>query len=158
VDLLVMLAFHAARANRAAEAQELAERALECEGYAPPLAISTSLIVTLGVLECYDALKRGCEDVLEVARRRGAMQELAQITDAAVIPLPDEEAGQIPKAFVVTNGSMTPEEVSQFVADHVAPYKRARAVEIIEEIPKAPSGKILRRVLIERERSLVKSG
>jgi len=75
------------------------------------------------------------------------------ITDAAVIPLPDEEAGQIPKAFVVTDGSLTAEEVSQFVADRVAPYKKVRAVEIIDEIPKAPSGKILRRVLIERERT-----
>jgi DNA-binding CsgD family transcriptional regulator len=80
VDLLVMLAFHAARANRAAEAQELAERALACEGYPPTLAISTALIVVLGVLECYDALERLCGDVLEVARRRGAMQELAQIS------------------------------------------------------------------------------
>jgi acyl-CoA synthetase (AMP-forming)/AMP-acid ligase II len=75
------------------------------------------------------------------------------ITDAAVIPLPDEEAGQVPKAFVVTNGSVTPEQVSQFVADHVAPYKKVRAVEIVDEIPKAPSGKILRRVLIARERT-----
>jgi len=75
------------------------------------------------------------------------------ITDAAVIPLPDEEAGEIPKALVVTNGSITPEQVSQFVADHVAPYKKVRAVEIIDEIPKAPSGKILRRVLIQRERT-----
>ena len=74
------------------------------------------------------------------------------ITDAAVIPLADEEAGEIPKAFVVTDGSISPEEVSRFVADRVAPYKKVRAVEIIDEIPKAPSGKILRRVLVERER------
>ena len=80
------------------------------------------------------------------------------ITDAAVIPLPDEEAGEIPKAFVVTNGTITPEEVRQFVADHVAPYKKVRAVEIIDEIPKAPSGKILRRVLIERERTVAMAG
>jgi len=80
VDLLVMLAYHAARANRAAEAQEFAERALASEGYPPPLALSTALIVALGVLECYDALDRLCGDVLEVARRRGAMQELAQIS------------------------------------------------------------------------------
>jgi acyl-CoA synthetase (AMP-forming)/AMP-acid ligase II len=75
------------------------------------------------------------------------------ITDAAVIPVADEEAGEVPKAFVVTDGSITPDDVSRFVADHVAPYKKVRAVEIIDEIPKAPSGKILRRVLIERERS-----
>jgi acyl-CoA synthetase (AMP-forming)/AMP-acid ligase II len=80
------------------------------------------------------------------------------ITDAAVIPLPDEEAGQIPKAFVVTNGSITLEDVSRFVADHVAPYKKVRAVEIIDEIPKAPSGKILRRVLIDRERTAAVPG
>ena len=43
--------------------------------------------------------------------------------------------------------------VSQFVAAHVAPYKKVRAVEIVDEIPKAPSGKILRRVLVERERA-----
>ena len=75
------------------------------------------------------------------------------ITDAAVIPIPDEEAGRVRKAFVVTNGSITREQVSQFVAEHVAPYKKVRAVEIIDEIPKAPSGKILRRVLIDRERA-----
>jgi DNA-binding CsgD family transcriptional regulator len=80
VDLLVLLAYHAARANRAAEAQGLAKRALACEGYPPTLGISTSLIVVLSVLECYDALERLCGDVLEVAHRRGALQELAQIS------------------------------------------------------------------------------
>jgi DNA-binding CsgD family transcriptional regulator len=80
VDLVVLLAYHAARANRAAEAQELAERALACEGYPPTLGISTTLIVVLGELECYDALERVCGDVLEVAHRRGALQELAQIS------------------------------------------------------------------------------
>lgn len=80
------------------------------------------------------------------------------ITDAAVIPIPDEEAGQVPKAFVVTNGSLTPEEVTEYVAEHVAPYKKVRAVKIIDEIPKAPSGKILRRVLIDRERTAAMAG
>ena len=43
--------------------------------------------------------------------------------------------------------------MARFVAERVAPYKKVRAVEIVEEIPKSPAGKILRRVLIERERT-----
>jgi acyl-CoA synthetase (AMP-forming)/AMP-acid ligase II len=80
------------------------------------------------------------------------------IADAAVIPLPDEEAGEVPKAFVVTSGSITPEEVTAFVTERVAPYKKIRAVELVEEIPKSPSGKILRRLLIDRERAVGASG
>ena len=74
------------------------------------------------------------------------------ITDAAVIPLRDEESGEIPKAFVVAGSPITADEVMAFVAERVAPYKKVRAVELVDEIPKAPSGKILRRVLIDRER------
>lgn len=80
------------------------------------------------------------------------------ITDAAVIPIPDEEAGEVPKAFVVASQSITPEEVARFVAERVAPYKKVRAVEIVEEIPKSPAGKILRRVLIDRERAAAIAG
>jgi acyl-CoA synthetase (AMP-forming)/AMP-acid ligase II len=80
------------------------------------------------------------------------------IADAAVIPIPDEEAGEVPKAFVVPRSSITPEEVTAFVAERVAPYKKVRAVEILEEIPKSPSGKILRRVLVDRERAAAGAG
>ena len=76
-----------------------------------------------------------------------------KIADAAVIPVPDEEAGEIPKAYVVTREEISPDEIMAFVAEHVAPYKKVRAVEIVDEIPKSASGKILRRVLIEKERS-----
>jgi acyl-CoA synthetase (AMP-forming)/AMP-acid ligase II len=74
------------------------------------------------------------------------------IADAAVIPIPDEEAGEVPKAFIVRKAETTAEEVMAFVAGRVAPYKKIRVVEFIEQIPKSPSGKILRRVLVERER------
>jgi acyl-CoA synthetase (AMP-forming)/AMP-acid ligase II len=80
------------------------------------------------------------------------------ITDAAVIPLPDEEAGEVPKAFVVASDPIAPDDVIRFVAEQVAPYKKIRAVEIVAEIPKSPSGKILRRVLIERERTAAMAG
>jgi DNA-binding CsgD family transcriptional regulator len=80
VDLLVTLAYHALQANRADEAGALADRALACEPYPTPLGISTTLIVTLQLLERYDALQRLCDDLLTAARRRGAMQELAGIS------------------------------------------------------------------------------
>jgi acyl-coenzyme A synthetase/AMP-(fatty) acid ligase len=72
------------------------------------------------------------------------------IADAAVIPMADDEAGQVPKAFVVARGDVTQAEIMTYVAERVAPYKKLRAVELIDQIPKSPSGKILRRVLVAR--------
>jgi len=74
------------------------------------------------------------------------------VRDAAVIPAPDEEAGEVPKAFVVARDALTAEEIQEFVAARVAPYKKIRAVEFVDEIPKSASGKILRRVLVDRQR------
>jgi len=72
------------------------------------------------------------------------------VSDSAVIGVPDAEAGESPKAFVVLKGQASAEELMAFVAERVAPYKRIRRVEFIDAIPKSPSGKILRRVLKER--------
>lgn len=81
------------------------------------------------------------------------------IADAAVIPSPDEEAGEVPKAFIVLKGDImvdaTPEDIMAYVAERVAPHKKIRRVEITDAIPKTASGKILRRVLVERERAAV---
>ncbi|HKS26857.1 MAG TPA: 4-coumarate--CoA ligase family protein [Pyrinomonadaceae bacterium] len=77
------------------------------------------------------------------------------VADAAVIPSPDEEAGEVPKAFVVLKAEVSPEEIKEFVAERVAPHKKIRRLEIIDQIPKTASGKILRRVLKERERAQV---
>ncbi|MDQ5846106.1 MAG: AMP-binding protein, partial [Acidobacteriota bacterium] len=74
------------------------------------------------------------------------------VADAAVIPLPDDEAGEIPKAYVVLKGEATAEELMDFVAARVAPYKKIREVEFTDKIPKSPSGKILRRLLVQAER------
>jgi acyl-CoA synthetase (AMP-forming)/AMP-acid ligase II len=76
------------------------------------------------------------------------------VADAAVIPSPDEEAGEVPKAFVVLRegAAAAPEELLSFVAASVAPHKKLRRVEFIEQIPKSPSGKILRRLLVAKER------
>jgi acyl-CoA synthetase (AMP-forming)/AMP-acid ligase II len=74
------------------------------------------------------------------------------VADVAVIPLADEKAGEVPKAFVVPKGDVTAGELMSFVASRVAPFKKVRVVEFVEQIPKSPSGKILRRELIASER------
>lgn len=75
------------------------------------------------------------------------------VGDAAVIPCPDEEAGEVPKAVVVLKQPATAEDILEFVAERVAPFKRIRYLEFIDQIPKSASGKILRRVLVEREKA-----
>ena len=77
------------------------------------------------------------------------------IADAAVIPSPDEEAGEVPKAFIVTRHPMSAEDVMNYVASKVSPTDRVRRVEFVDAIPKSPSGKILRRILVERERAAI---
>ena len=75
------------------------------------------------------------------------------VADAAVIPYPDEEAGEVPKAIVVLRQASEPEAILQFVAERVAPHKKIRHLEFVDTIPKSPSGKILRRVLVDKERA-----
>jgi acyl-CoA synthetase (AMP-forming)/AMP-acid ligase II len=72
------------------------------------------------------------------------------VADAAVVPLADADAGEIPRAFVVCKGATTAEELMAYVAARVAPYKKLRRVEFIDTIPKSASGKILRRLLKDR--------
>jgi acyl-CoA synthetase (AMP-forming)/AMP-acid ligase II len=76
------------------------------------------------------------------------------VADAAVIPSPDEEAGEVPKAFIVLRSGQqaSADEIMGFVSAKVAPHKRVRRLEFIAQIPKSASGKILRRVLVEQER------
>ncbi|KAL5203746.1 hypothetical protein ABZP36_008617 [Zizania latifolia] len=77
------------------------------------------------------------------------LQSLPEIVDAAVMPYPHEEAGQIPMALVVkqSGSKLTEAEIMDIVAKQVAPYKKIRKVVFVDSIPKSPAGKILRREL-----------
>jgi acyl-CoA synthetase (AMP-forming)/AMP-acid ligase II len=74
------------------------------------------------------------------------------VADAAVVPRPDPEAGEVPVAHVVLKGEATAGELLDYVAQRVAPYKRLREVRITDTVPRSPAGKLLRRVLAELER------
>ncbi|GMY26542.1 4-coumarate--CoA ligase-like 1 [Fagus crenata] len=74
------------------------------------------------------------------------------IEDAAVVPLPDEEAGEIPAASVVMapGAKESEEEIINYVASNIAHYKKVRVVHFVDTIPKSPSGKIMRRLIREK--------
>jgi acyl-CoA synthetase (AMP-forming)/AMP-acid ligase II len=85
------------------------------------------------------------------------------VLDCAVFRKDDAEAGEVPKACVVLKPdgaarATSAEELMTFVAGRVAPHKRIRHLEFVDQIPKSASGKILRRVLIDREKELASGG
>ena len=86
----------------------------------------------------------------------GALMEHDAVGECAVVASPDEERGNVVKAFVVTREGVEGDaaligELQDFVKDRVAPYKYPREIEFINELPKTQTGKIQRFVLRERE-------
>jgi acyl-CoA synthetase (AMP-forming)/AMP-acid ligase II len=81
--------------------------------------------------------------------------EHPDVLEAAVIGVPDEEAGEVPVGFVVLRPgySVKVEEIIVFVNSRLTGYKKLHALEITEAIPKLSSGKILRRELKERQKA-----
>ncbi|MFD7338190.1 4-coumarate--CoA ligase family protein [Streptomyces violascens] len=77
------------------------------------------------------------------------------VADAAVIGVYGADGNEVPKAFVVRQPGapdLGADELMAYVAERVAPYKKVRRVEFIESVPRAASGKILRRELRQREK------
>jgi long-chain acyl-CoA synthetase len=83
------------------------------------------------------------------------------IFDAAVIGKPSTEldVGEIPKAFIVlkpeSKGKVTAQKIIDWVAERISAYKKIREVEFVDSIPKSGSGKILRRKLVDLEKSRI---
>ncbi len=86
------------------------------------------------------------------AELEALLLEHPAVADVAVISSPDEEAGEVPKAFVVRKGEITAEELMAWVAQRVPPQRKIRRLEFIDTIPKSAAGKVLRRVLVMQER------
>ena len=111
-----------------------------------------------GQLEVRDRLK-------ELIKVRGASVAPAEIElvlrqhpavrDAGVVGAPDAERGEAPIAFVELDADAEPDELADFAAARLAAYKRPREIVVIDEVPRLPTGKILRRVLRERALALV---
>ncbi|KAI5308704.1 hypothetical protein KEM55_005067, partial [Ascosphaera atra] len=87
------------------------------------------------------------------------------VDDATVIPIPDDKAGELPKAIVVKSSAAAslPENevvaaITKHVQDHKARHKWLKGgVGFIDKIPKSPSGKILRRLLRDQERAKIRA-
>ena len=95
------------------------------------------------------------------AELEAVIASIPDVVDVVVIPVPDEEAGEIPRAYVVKreNSSVTEQDIVTYVVAKVAPHKRLRGgVRFTDKIPKSASGKLLRRVQVQLDREADQAG
>ena len=90
------------------------------------------------------------------AELESLLMEHPAVLDAAVIGIPDDESGELPKGFVVLRKGfedVTADDILAFANGKLAGYKKVHMIEFISAIPKVASGKILRRELKDLEKS-----
>jgi acetyl-CoA synthetase len=111
----------------------------------------------------YVAFKSRKDDVIISAGYRIGPEEVEDsvagheaVADAAVIGVPDDERGQVPKAFVVVAPGFEADDdlrasIRQHVRDRLAKYEYPREIEFVDDLPKTATGKVRRKPLRERE-------
>ena len=82
------------------------------------------------------------------------LDEHQAVNQAVVVGMPNDMSGEVPKAFIVKNQGVevTERELIQFCKERLSHYKVPRSVEFVDNLPISATGKILRRVLRQRER------
>jgi long-chain acyl-CoA synthetase len=97
-----------------------------------------------------DMIVTGAENVYPV-EVESALSEHPEVADVAVIGVPDEKWGEAVKAVVVRapGSELTEAELLAWSKDRIAGFKRPRSVDFVDELPRNPSGKLLKRVLRE---------
>ena len=107
-------------------------------------------ILMMKILYIHDRVKdmivSGGENVYP-AEVENALMAHENISDAAVIGIPDDKWGEAVKGIVVTNKELTGEEIIDFVKTKIAGYKCPKSIDFAKDLPRNPSGKILRREL-----------
>jgi acyl-CoA synthetase (AMP-forming)/AMP-acid ligase II len=85
------------------------------------------------------------------------LREHPAVSDAGVVGVPDSRRGEAPIAFVTLAGAAEPDELSEFAAERLARYKRPREVVVVDDLPRLPTGKLLRGALRERAAMLARA-
>ena len=98
-----------------------------------------------------DMIVSGGENVYPVEVEE-ALAHHPAVADVTVIGVPDERWGETVKALVIARPDATPteEELVAFARERLAGYKLPRSIEFVDDLPRTPSGKVLKRVLRER--------
>jgi len=116
-----------------------------------------------GYVELRDRLKdvviSGGENIATIEVEQ-ALNAHPAVAEAAVVGAPDERWGEVPVAFVTTNGSdkPDPEELRDFVRERIARFKAPKRIDIVDELPKTGTGKIQKFVLREKAAEQAKEG
>nr|MDT0523080.1 AMP-dependent synthetase [Streptomyces sp. DSM 41633] len=93
-----------------------------------------------------DMIISGGENIYSIEVER-VLAEHPAVTEVAVIGVPDEKWGESVKAVVTLDGDVTERDLIAFAREHLAAYKCPKSVDFVDELPRNPTGKILKKDL-----------